>query len=86
MGFEPGHLLDGKLFVRFITLIKLSLFTKKIQENNLFKDYTMQEVLDEFDIIECFEVPGQQLQVGEKTKLQIDLCTKLGATPPPSLQ
>jgi len=33
----------------------------------------MQEVLDELDIIECFEVPGQQLKVGETTKQQLDL-------------
>ena len=48
--------LDGKLFVQFIALIYLSYITKKMQESNLFKDYTMQEVLDEFDIIECFEI------------------------------
>jgi len=78
--------LDGKLFVQFIALIFLSYITKKMQENNLFKDHTMQEVLDEFDIIECFEVPGQQLRVGEITKRQIDLYTKLGIKPPASLQ
>ncbi len=78
--------LDGKLFVQFVALIYLSFITKKMQDNNLFKDYTMQEVLDEFDIIECFEVPGQQLQVGETTKRQMDLYTKLGITPPASLQ
>jgi hypothetical protein len=43
-------------------------------------------ILDEFDIIECFEVPGQRLQVGETTKRQMDLYTKLGVTPPASLQ
>ena len=57
-----------------------------MQESNLFKNYTMQEVLDEFDIIECFEVPGQQLQVGEMTRRQDDLYTKLGVMPPASLQ
>ncbi|TKB05436.1 transposase, partial [Desulforhopalus sp. IMCC35007] len=36
--------------------------------------------------IECFEVPGQQLQIGETTKRQIELYTKLGVTPPASLQ
>jgi hypothetical protein len=45
----------------------------------------MQEVLDEFDIIECFELPGRQLQVGETTKRQMDLYTKLGIMPPASL-
>jgi len=77
--------LDGKLFVQFIALIYLSYITRRMQENNLFKSHTMQEVLDEFDIIECFEVPGQQLQVGEITKRQEGLFTKLGVMPPASL-
>jgi PAS domain-containing protein len=32
-----------------------------------------KEVLDEYDISECFEVPKQQLQVGETTNRQMDL-------------
>ena len=78
--------LDGKLFVQFIALIYLSYITRKMQINNLFKDYTLQEVLDDLDMIECFEVPGQKLQVGEVTKHQVDLFHKLGVTPPASLQ
>jgi len=78
--------LDGKLFVQFIALIFLSYITKKMQDNKLFKDHTMQEVLDDLDIIECFEVPGRKLQVGETTKRQMDLYSKLGVTPPASLQ
>jgi len=34
--------LDGKLFVQFIALIFLSHITRKMQENNLFKDFTLQ--------------------------------------------
>lgn len=78
--------LDGKLFVQFIALIFLSYITRKMQENKLFKNHTLQEVLDEFDIIECFEVPGQRLQVGETTKRQIELYATLGVMPPVSLQ
>lgn len=78
--------LDGKLFVQFVALIFLSSITKRMQDSGLFKNYTMQEVLDEFDTIECFEVPGQQLQVGETTKRQLELYGKLGVTPPASLQ
>jgi transposase len=78
--------LDGKLFVQFISLIFLSCITRKMQENKLFKNHTLQEILDEFDIIECFEVPGQRLQVGETTKHQMELYTQLGVMPPPSLQ
>ncbi len=60
--------------------------TRNMQKNKLFKDYTMQEVLGELDMIECFEVPGQKLQLGETTKHQLDLYNKLGVTPPDSLQ
>jgi len=52
--------LDGKLFVQFIALIFLSYITRKRQENKLFKDYTLQEILDELDVIECFESPGRK--------------------------
>ena len=78
--------LDGKLFVQFIALIFLSYITRKMQKKKLFKNHTLQEILDELDIIECFEVPGQRLQVGETTKRQIELYTTLGVMPPVSLQ
>jgi len=78
--------LDGKLFVQFIALIYLSYITKKMQESKLFKSHTLQEVLDELDVIECFEVPGRRLQVGETTKRQMELYTKLCVEPPASLQ
>jgi len=86
MAVSSEQSLDGKLFGQFIALIFLSCITKKMQENNLFKNHTLQKVPDEFDIIECFEVPGQQLQVGETRKKQIELYNKLGVTPPASLQ
>jgi len=80
--------LDGELFVQFIAMIYLSYITRKMQENKnkLFKNHSMQEVLDEFDIIECYEVPGQRLQVGEITKRQIDLYTTIGVMQHVSLQ
>ncbi len=78
--------LEGKLFVQFIGLIFVSYITKKMQDNNLFRNHTLQELLDNLDIIECFEVPAQKLQVGEATKRQLDLYTKLGVEPPTSLQ
>jgi len=78
--------LDGKLFVQFISLIFLSFITRKMHENNLFKDHTLQDILDELDTIECFDVPGQNLHVGETTKRQMDLYSKLGFNTPASLQ
>lgn len=53
--------LEGKLLVQFIALIYFSYIKKMKNDKNLFKVYTMQEVLDELDIIECFEQPGRSL-------------------------
>ncbi len=77
--------LDGKLFVEFLALIFLSYIKKKMQDKNLFKSYTMQELLDEFDIIECFEQSGRALRVGEVTKQQIGLYEAMEIAPPNSL-
>ena len=73
--------LDGKLFVQFIALILLSCITKKMQESNMFRKYTLQDILDELDVIECFEIPGKKLQVGEMTKRQSELSILTLASP-----
>jgi len=56
-----------------------------MQEKDLFKQYTMQGLLDDLDIIECFEQPGRKLRVGEITKRQIELFEALDIKPPASL-
>jgi len=78
--------LDGKLFVEFIALIFLSYLKKQMQDHDLFKKYTMQELLDEFDIIECFEQQGSEIRIGELTKRQIELYDKMGIASLTSLQ
>ena len=78
--------LDGKLFVQFVALIFLSCLAKRMRESGLFKDHTLQEVLDDLDVIECFEAPGRRLAVGETTKRQSELYARLGVAPPGSLQ
>ncbi len=74
--------LDGKLFVEFIALIYLSYIKKKMQDGNLFKKHTMISLLDEFDIIECFEQKGRKLRWGEMTKKQMGLYLEMGIDPP----
>jgi transposase len=78
--------LDGKLFVKFIALIYLSYIKKRVQVADLFRTYTMQEMLDELDLIECFEHPGSELRVGEMTKKQAALYEAMEVPPPTSLQ
>jgi transposase len=77
--------LDGKLFVEFIALIYLSYLKKRMQDGNLFKKYTMHGLLDELDIIECFEHPGYERRIGEVTKKQLELYDAMGIAPPTSL-
>lgn len=74
--------LDGKLFVQFLALIYLSYIKKAMSDNDLFKSHTMQEVMDNLDIIERFEQPGKRHRIGEITKKQLHLYKCLGVEPP----
>jgi hypothetical protein len=46
----------------------------------------MQELPDEFDIIECCELQGCELQIGEMTKRQMKLYLDMRVNVPTSLQ
>jgi len=77
--------LDGKLFVQFIALIFLSYVKKAMQDRHLFGKYTIQGLLDQLDVIECFGRPGHDLRMGEMTAKQQDFYIQLGVKPPSSL-
>ena len=74
--------LEGKIFVEFVALIYLAYIKKQMQDKDLFKKYTMTELLDEFDVIECFEQPGHDLRVSEMTLKQLALYNDMGVAPP----
>jgi transposase len=74
--------LEGKLFVQFVALIYLSYIKKEMSDHQLFGKYTLQELLDELDIIERFEHPGKEYFIGEVTKKQQDLYESLGIDAP----
>lgn len=65
--------LEGELFVQFVVLMYLSYITAVMSEKGMLKDYTLHEVLDELDVIECFEQPGHRATIGEITKKQKSL-------------
>ena len=73
--------LEGKLFVEFVALIYLSYIKNKMEEAGLFSRYTMHELLDELDVIECFTEPGKSPIQGEVLKKQEQLYRDLGVTP-----
>ena len=74
--------LEGKLFVAFVALIYLSHIKKQMQDNGLFKQYTLATLLDQLDLIECFEAPGYRMRVGEVLTKQKEIYTALGVKPP----
>ena len=73
--------LEGKLFVEFVALIYLSYIKNKMEEAGLFSSYTMHELLDELDVIECFTEPGKAPIQGEVLKKQEQLYRDLGVAP-----
>ena len=74
--------LDGKLFVAFVALQYLSYINKHMQEAGLFRNYTLQTLLDKLDVIECFENPGYDLRIGEVLTKQKQIYEALGIAPP----
>jgi len=74
--------MDGKLFLQFVGLIYLSCVKQRMDKAGLFKNYTMQELFDELDIIEKYQQPGGAAYYGEMTDKQRKLYTSLGFKPP----
>lgn len=76
--------LNGKIFVQFVALIYVSYINKAMQETGLYQKWTMNDLLDELNLIEVFETPDHQRIMGEITEKQKGLFTKL-QIPLPSL-
>ena len=77
--------LDGKLFVEFVALILVSYLDHKMREADLYEDYTLHQLLDKLDVIECFENPGYSLKVGEILTKQQEIYERLDIAVPTSL-
>lgn len=74
--------LEGKLFVQFIALIYVSYIHKCMKDNQLYRNYTIQTLLDSIDIIERFSYPGQRQHFGEVTQKQRQIFDCFGVKPP----
>lgn len=53
-----------------------------MNDYHLFKKYTLQELLDELDVIEQYQQSGGHTHIGELTKKQADLYQFLGIDSP----
>ena len=76
--------LDGKIFTEFVALILISHLDHKMKEANLYRTYSMQQLLDRLDVLECFEDKGHKLRIGELMTKQADIYEALGAALPTS--
>jgi hypothetical protein len=56
-----------------------------MKAQKLYKKYTMLQLLDKLDVIECFEDLGHGLRIGEITTEQNEIYQKLNVEPPTSL-
>ena len=73
---------EGKLFVQFVALELMSYIKKQMDVNNLYKNYTMQSMLDTLDIIEYYQQPGRTHHLSEITEKQQTLYKLIGVEVP----
>ena len=55
-----------------------------MREVNLYKTYSMQQLLNRLDILECFENEGHKLRIGKLTTKQADIYEALAVALPNS--
>ena len=77
--------LAGKFFLQFLALIFVSYIHKQMRDNNLYRNYTIQSLLDALDVIERYDYHGQKYHCSEITQKQMDLFAYFGAVPPTTL-
>lgn len=60
----------------------MSYIKKMMQKKELFKKYTLQGLLGELDVIECFQEPGKEPFVGELLNKQRQIYLDMEVEPP----
>ena len=62
----------------------ISHLDRKMKESKLYDKYTMSQLLDKLDVIECFENPGSSLRIGEILTKQQEIYEALNVSIPSS--
>lgn len=73
--------LGGKLFIGFVALIFLSYIKEKMDETGLFSKYTLYDLLDELDVIECCSQAEEAVVAGKVPKRAEGLYRALDVKP-----
>ena len=77
--------LAGKFFLQFLALIYVSYIHKHMREHKLYRNYTMQTLIDSLDVIERYDYERQKYHCSEITKKQQDLFACFGVASPTTL-
>lgn len=77
--------LAGRFFLQFLALIFVSYIHKHMKDNNLYRNYTMQSLLDALDVIERYDYHGQIYHCSEITQKQQLLFACFNAVLPTTL-
>lgn len=56
----------------------------KMKETGLYSNYTMLQLLDKLDVLECFEDANHSLRIGEMLNKQAEIYEALGVDVPTS--
>ena len=65
-------------------LILISHLDHKMKETGLYSNYTMLQLLDKLDVLECFEDANHSLRIGEMLNKQAEIYEALGVDVPTS--
>jgi transposase len=80
-----GHsrdVINGRLFIKFISLILYSALTNKMREKELFKYYSIREIMYELKKLRIVEMTNGISYLTEISKRQRELYSKLGVKTP----
>ncbi len=76
--------LDGIIFTEFVSYVLIACLDHKMKEAKLYKKHSMQQLLDKFDVFECFEDEKHKLHISEVLNKQSEIYDALGAALPTS--
>lgn len=74
--------LTAELFVDFVALIIVAYINKTMQSKELYKKYTMPELLPELELRQSFSEPGRAPIIGEVLKKQRLIYEAMDILPP----
>ena len=77
--------LAGKFFLQFLALIYISYIHKYMRDNGLYKNFSMQSLLDSLDVIERYDFEIQRPHYSEITQKQRDIYSALAVSTPSTL-